>query len=101
MKANQIKSEAASFRRVGAPAFTSLLLFFSSLQIGYADSATWSANPENGNWNTADNWTPPTIPNGPADIASFGVSNQTDVSISTNTKVSAISFGPGASAFTI
>jgi hypothetical protein len=51
----------------------------------YADSAQWDLNPISGDWNTADNWTPMTVPNGSADIATFALSNTTNVSISTNT----------------
>ena len=29
-------------------------------------------NPSSGDWNTAANWTPTTVPNGPSDIAMFG-----------------------------
>jgi autotransporter-associated beta strand protein len=42
-----------------------------------------------------------TVPNGPADIATFALSNITDVSISANTEVNAITFTPGNSGYTI
>jgi autotransporter-associated beta strand protein len=67
----------------------------------YADSATWNLNPISSDWNTATNWTPNTVPNGPADVATFGQSNITAVSISAGAEVNAITFDPGASAFTI
>src|SRR5690348_14209689 len=68
----------------------------------FAGSATWSANPVSGDWNTAANWTPNTVPNGPADIATFGVSNQTASTVSTaDIEVSELIFNPGASPFTI
>src|SRR5690348_2693172 len=67
----------------------------------FAGSATWSANPVNSDWNTAANWIPATVPNGPADIATFDQSNITAVSISAGTEVNAILFNPGASAFTM
>jgi len=38
----------------------------------YAISAQWDLDPISGDWNTAANWTPMGIPNGPADIATFG-----------------------------
>jgi autotransporter-associated beta strand protein len=66
-----------------------------------AGSATWNLNPTNGDWNTAANWTPPTVPNGSADTATFDLSNITDVTVSTSTTVDGIVFNPGASAFTI
>src|SRR5439155_17434789 len=38
---------------------------------GRAGSATWNLNPMSGDWNTAANWTPATVPNSPADTASY------------------------------
>jgi hypothetical protein len=32
-------------------------------------SATWKLNPGSGDWNTASNWMPATVPNGPSDVA--------------------------------
>lgn len=55
---------------------TALLL---SLQSTRAGSATWNI-PTSGDWNTAANWTPGTVPNGPSDTATFGRSNMTAVS---------------------
>src|SRR5256714_13500489 len=66
-----------------------------------AGSATWDLNPGSGDWNTATNWTPATVPNGSSDTATFGLSNTTDVSVSANTTVDGITFAPGASSFTI
>src|SRR5438128_2663337 len=63
--------------------FTLLVLAVSGT---YAGSATWNLNPTNGNWNTAANWTPATVPNGPADTATFETSNTTDVSLSATTE---------------
>ena len=67
----------------------------------FAGSATWNLDPTSGDWNTAANWTPNTIPNAPADIATFDVSNTTALSISVETTVASIIFNSGASAFTI
>ena len=67
----------------------------------FAGSAIWSSAPANGNWNSAANWTPTTVPNGPADTATFGSSSVTKVTISADTEVDSIVFNPGASAFTI
>src|SRR5437763_429483 len=66
-----------------------------------AGSATWDLNPVSGDWNTATNWTPATVPDGSADTATFAVSNTTAISISANTIVDGITFAPGASSFTI
>ncbi|PYJ79345.1 MAG: hypothetical protein DME69_05020 [Verrucomicrobia bacterium] len=77
------------------------LAYLLALSTVYAGSATWSATPLTGDWNTATNWMPPTIPNGPADVATFDVSNTTDISVSTGTEVNSIVFNSGASAFSI
>ena len=69
--------------------------------LAYAGSATWNLNPTNGDWNTAANWTPATVPNGPGDIATFDVSNITKVSVSADIEVDSILFDPGASALTV
>src|SRR6267143_5845485 len=76
-------------------------LMFAIPTVTYAISAQWDLHPISGNWNTAANWTPMGVPNGPADIATFGLSNTTNVSISADTTVDPITFAPGASAFTI
>ncbi len=82
-----------------AGALPAFILMF-SIQTGRAGSATWKQNPVSGDWNTAANWSPSTVPNGPSDIATFASSNITNVSLSANTEVNTILFNPGAS-FTI
>jgi hypothetical protein len=49
-----------------------------------------------GGWNTAESWTPNGAPNGPAGIASFALSNTTDVSISEETEVNGVTFTSAA-----
>ena len=71
------------------------------IHTSFAGNATWDLNPGSGDWNTAANWTPATVPNGSADTATFAVSNTTAISISANTIVDGITFAPGASSFTI
>ncbi len=66
-----------------------------------AGSATWLANPASGSWNTALNWSPATIPNGPSDMATFAFSNTTAISLSASVQVDSVIFSAGASAFTI
>jgi autotransporter-associated beta strand protein len=66
-----------------------------------AGSATWSLNPLTSDWNTAANWTPQTVPNGDTDVATFGVSNVTDLSVSDYVFLDSIVFNPGASAYSI
>ena len=87
-----MKTEAIAF---------SLLLFVLGLYSANADSATWNLNPLNGDWNTAANWMPNTVPNGPNDTATFDVSNTLDISLSATTEVEGIVFNPGASAYTL
>ncbi len=62
----------------------------------YAISAQWDLDPISGDWNTAANWTPMGVPNGPADTATFGLSNTIDVSISADTEVNGIIFTSAA-----
>jgi VPDSG-CTERM motif/Passenger-associated-transport-repeat len=70
--------------------------------VTHAISAQWDLDPISGDWNTAANWTPNGVPNGPADIATFGLSNTTDVSISENTEVNGIIFTSAATnAYTV
>ena len=67
-----------------------------------ANSATWSANPNSGDWNDPGNWTPMTVPNGAADTATFSVSNQTSLFFNAFTmQLASIVFDTGASVFTI
>jgi hypothetical protein len=71
-------------------------LMFLVPAFAYAGSAEWNLNPTSGDWNTAGNWTPATVPNGSADTATFDLSNTTNVSISANTQVSGIMSTPAA-----
>jgi hypothetical protein len=71
-------------------------LMFVVPTLTYAISAQWDLDPISGDWKTVDNWTPNEVPNGAADIATFGLSNTTDVSISANTEVNSIIFTPAA-----
>src|SRR5436190_8448532 len=73
-----------------------------SIQTSLAGSATWNLDPTSGDWNTATNWTPATVPNGPTDMATFDLSNLTAISVEqTIITLDSIVFNPGASAFTI
>src|SRR5437762_11977963 len=76
-----------------------LTLALGALNAVFAGSATWNLNPTTGDWNTAAHWTPATVPNGPADTATFGISNTTGAFVSVNTEVNSIVFNAGASAF--
>src|SRR5437870_504059 len=79
------------------------LLLLLIVQHVVAGSATWNLNPfPSGEWNTANNWTPATVSNGPDDVATFGVSNVTTVvfEFEPSNEVAEMVFNPGASAFT-
>jgi autotransporter-associated beta strand protein len=67
----------------------------------FGGSATWNLNPTSGDWNTAANWTPETVPNGVSDTATFDASNVTGISLSDFTQLDGIVFNSGANAFTI
>jgi autotransporter-associated beta strand protein len=75
------------------------VLSFLSIQSSFAGSATWKTSPATGDWNTASNWSPATVPNSSADTATFATSNKTAISASNS--VNGIVFNAGASAFTI
>ena len=78
------------------------LLFLAAQRHSLAGSATWDQNPFSGDWNTAANWTPQTVPNSETDVATFGASNVTNLSI-TNASVSLDSavFNSGAPPYTV
>ncbi len=79
-----------------------LTLALGALRAVYANSASWNLNPTNGDWNTAANWTPQTVPNGPTDVATFAGSSITDLTFSAEmTEVAAIVFNPCGSSFNI
>src|SRR5688572_25329624 len=82
-------------RSLVAPPAVALLLL-SNAENALAGSATWGAMPSSGDWNTAGNWTPMTIPNSPSDIATFAQSNTPAISLTANTQVSAINFTASA-----
>lgn len=69
------------------------LIFFAGAS-AFAGSGIWVSSPISGDWNSAFNWLPITVPNGPADTATFESSLVPDVSISTNTEVNGIVFNP-------
>ncbi len=62
-----------------------------------AQDATWLLNPGSGDFDTAANWSPATVPTG---TAFFNTSNTTALSFSTNTTVGGWTFNAGASAYT-
>ena len=78
-----------------------LTLVLSTGSSTFAGSATWKASPADGNWGRTSNWTPGTVPNGPADTATFARSSQRFLGSQGDIEVNGIVFNPGASAFTI
>jgi hypothetical protein len=61
-------------------------------------SATWSTQPDSGDWNTAANWTPAGVP---TETASFGPSHRRSISFSqTGAAVRALVFAADAPAYT-
>ncbi|WP_213741063.1 autotransporter domain-containing protein [Bradyrhizobium sp. dw_411] len=65
-----------------------------------AQAQTWLATPGSGDWNTAANWNPATVPDSTTAIALFGTSNTTAVSLSSGVAVDSIAFN-GTSAYTL
>jgi autotransporter-associated beta strand protein len=79
-----------------------LTLSLGALNAVYADSATWNLNPTSNDWNTAANWTPNTVPNGPTDVATFARSSIKSLEFSAAmTEVAQIVFDPGGNSFKI
>jgi autotransporter-associated beta strand protein len=72
-----------------------------SFRAANAGSATWKGQPPTDTWNNTANWTPATIPNGPADTATFATSQRRAITPSEPTEVNSIVFSAGGSAFTI
>jgi len=77
------------------------LLLLVAQRHSLAGSATWATNPISGDWNTAANWRPQTVPDTSSDIATFATSNQKQVGFSAITEIGGINFNLGADAFTI
>jgi hypothetical protein len=68
----------------------------------YAESATWSTNPVNDNWNDPANWIPHTVPNGPSDVATFSAQpHSVSVSLSASVIVAEIDFDSDVGSYKI
>ena len=78
----------------------SALILFQTSQLARAGSATWNLNPTSGDWNTAANWTPATVP-GSTDVATFGVSNLPTVLLGPEDLINTVMFDSTASAYVI
>jgi len=71
-------------------------IIFLLATFAHGGSAQWDLNPNSGDWNTAGNWTPMTVPNASTDTAIFALSNTTNISISAATEVNGIIFTSAA-----
>src|SRR4030095_8167179 len=69
--------------------------------VAHAGSATWKTQPPSTTWNDAANWIPATVPNGPADTATFATSQRRTITPNEPTEVNSIVFSPGGALFTI
>jgi hypothetical protein len=100
LQTSNLRSLARAFLPLAAAILT---LVLSTASSSFAGSATWKKIPATNDWQTAANWTPRTVPNGPLDTATFASSNQTGVDLAQfgDIEVNGIVFKPGASAFTI
>jgi autotransporter-associated beta strand protein len=78
-----------------------LALVLITTEVACAGSATWNLDPTDGDWLTAANWTPATVPNGETDTATFDVSNVTAVISRATIQLAGVVFEPGASAYSI
>ncbi len=73
------------------PLFSTLLIFLVP-GVTQAGSASWNVNPATSDWNTAANWTPNTVPNGPTDTATFPSSNKPNPVIQTSIELNELVF---------
>lgn len=73
----------------------------SAAQTCLGGSATWAESPVSGDWNTAANWLPQTVPNGPSDTAVFTASNITNVATSAIVEVNSLVFDADATQFSV
>jgi hypothetical protein len=80
------------------------IAFLLTLATVRGGSATWSVNPTNSDWNNPANWTPPTVPNGPSDVATFSTLPRTssqEISLSAPVIVAEIAFDTDVSSYKI
>ncbi len=71
--------------------------FLNVIPLVPAGSATWKNDPANSMWSNAANWTPATVPNGPADTATFEATDEfTTPVVASSTEVDSIIFDLGS-----
>jgi autotransporter-associated beta strand protein len=83
--------------RVLASTLLTALVLAAAAPAALAQDATWLTNPGSGDFNTATNWTPATVPTG---TAFFGSSNQNSVTFSADTTIGGWTLNAGASNYT-
>jgi autotransporter-associated beta strand protein len=66
-----------------------------------AGDALWKTDPDNGDWNNANNWSLGGPPNSSDDVASFGMTNLASLFLSADTQLKAIKFRSDAPAYSI
>jgi autotransporter-associated beta strand protein len=82
---------------LAAALLASTLLTLAAALPAAAQDATWLASPGLGDFDTGSNWGTGTVPTG---TASFGASNTTGLSFSSNTTIGGWTFNSGAAAYT-
>jgi fibronectin-binding autotransporter adhesin len=82
---------------LAAALLASTVLTLAAALPAVAQDATWLANPGSGDFDTGSNWGTGTVPTG---TASFGASNTTSLSFSSNTTIGGWTFNSGAAAYT-
>jgi autotransporter-associated beta strand protein len=85
-----------SFRLFGC-----LFVYVFALSATHAGSANWNLNPVNGDWNTASNWSPTTVPNASTDIATFHSSDTTNLEMSAPEQLDSLIFAADAPSYII
>ncbi len=75
--------------------------FLLASQVAQAGSATWNFNQTRGEWESPENWTPATVPNGADDVATFSASDRKQVQLSSSVTVDSIVFAADATAYNI
>ena len=89
--------EAGGMSRLARTALLGCAALVSAALPAAAQDATWLLNPGSGDFDTAANWTPATVPTG---TAFFGTSNTTTLSFSAATALGGWTFNARAPSYT-
>jgi outer membrane autotransporter protein len=96
MRTGDTIRQRTEFSRLRALLLASTVLVI-GVSTAHGQNATWLSAPATGDWNTAGNWTPATVPTG---TATFGASNTTPLTFSQSiTSVGTLQFNAGAPAY--